>query len=87
MMNAAPDDLKIGQEPFKSTLAKQADWDSIESYYDYLRAHRAFKRINDDHLYTFGKNSLIENEQGKYSLLHPSKNWQATLTPLLSMML
>lgn len=69
MMNAAPDDLKIGQEPFKSTLAKQADWDSIESYYDYLRAHRAFKRINDDHLYTFVKNSLIENEQGKYSLL------------------
>ena len=69
MMNAAPDDLKIGQEPFKSTLAKQADWDSIESYYDYLRAHRAFKRINDDHLYTFAKNSLIENEQGKYSLL------------------
>ena len=69
MMNSAPDDLKITQEPFKSTLAKQADWDSIESYYEYLRAHRAFKRIDDDHLYTFAKNSLVENEQGKYSLL------------------
>ena len=69
MMNAAPDDLKIGQEPFKSTQAKQADWDSIESYYEYLRAHRAFKRIDDDHLYTFAKNSLVENEQEQYSLL------------------
>ncbi|WP_201512777.1 alpha/beta fold hydrolase [Psychrobacter alimentarius] len=69
MMNAAPDDLKIGQEPFKSTLAKQADWDSIESYYEYLRAHRAFKRINDEHLYTFAKNSLVQNEQERYSLL------------------
>ncbi len=69
MMNSAPDDLKITQEPFKSTLAKQADWDSIESYYEYLRAHRAFKRIDDDHLYTFAKNSLVHNEQERYSLL------------------
>jgi len=69
MMNSAPDDLKVAQEPFKSTLAKQANWDSIESYYDYLRAHRAFKRIHDDHLYTFAKNSLIQNEQEQYNLL------------------
>ena len=73
MMNAAPDDLKIGQEPFKSTLAKQTNWESIELYYDYLRAHRAFKRINDDHLYTFAKNSLVQNEQEQYSLLFAPK--------------
>ena len=73
MMNAAPDDLKVGQEPFKSTLAKQTNWESIELYYDYLRAHRAFKRINDDHLYTFAKNSLVQNEQGQYSLLFDPK--------------
>lgn len=64
-----PDKLKTGQEPFKSTRAKQADWESIDSYYDYLRAHRSFKRINDDNLYVFAKNSLVENEQGQYSLL------------------
>jgi len=69
MMNAAPDDLKVGQEPFKSTRAKQADWESIESYYNYLRAHRPFKRIDDNNLYVFAKNSLVENEQGQYSLL------------------
>ncbi len=69
MMNSAPDDLKIAQEPFKSTQAKQAQWESIESYYDYLRAHRAFKRIDDDNLYIFAKNSLVENKQGQHSLL------------------
>lgn len=69
MMDLMPDRLKIGQEPFKSTLAKQARWESIEAYYDYLRAHRAFKRIGDDNLYIFAKNSLIQNEETGYSLL------------------
>ncbi|WP_394211277.1 alpha/beta fold hydrolase [Psychrobacter piscatorii] len=69
MMNSAPDDLKITQEPFKSTQAKQTQWESVESYYDYLRAHRAFKRIDDNNLYIFAKNSLVQNKQGQYSLL------------------
>lgn len=69
LMNSVPQALKIGQEPFKSTRAKQANWESIEAYYDYLRAHRAFKRIDDNNLYVFAKNSLIQNEQGQYSLL------------------
>lgn len=69
MMNSVPNELKVDQEPFKSTRAKQADWESIESYYNYLRAHRPFKRIDDNNLYVFAKNSLVENEQGQYSLL------------------
>ncbi|WP_201562892.1 alpha/beta fold hydrolase [Psychrobacter sp. CMS30] len=69
MLNSAPNELKVDQEPFKSTRAKQADWESIESYYNYLRAHRPFKRIDDNNLYVFAKNSLVENEQGQYSLL------------------
>ena len=73
MMNAAPDDLKVGQEPFKSTLAKQTNWESIESYYNYLRAHRPFKRIDDNNLYVVAKNSLVQNEQGQYSLLFDPK--------------
>ncbi|WP_201594224.1 alpha/beta fold hydrolase [Psychrobacter vallis] len=68
-----PDSIKISQEPFKSTLAKQAEWQSIEAYYEYLRAHRAFKRIGDDHLYIFAKNSLIQNEEAAYSLLFTPK--------------
>lgn len=69
MMNSVPNELKVDQEPFKSTRAKQADWESIESYYNYLRAHRPFKRIDDNNLYVFAKKSLVENEQGQYSLL------------------
>ena len=69
IIDLLPIGLKAGQEPFKSTQAKQAAWESIESYYNYLRAHRAFKRIDDDNLYVFAKNSLVENEQGQYSLL------------------
>ena len=69
IIDLLPIRLKAGQEPFKSTQAKQAAWESVESYYNYLRAHRAFKRIDDDNLYVFAKNSLVENEQGQYSLL------------------
>ena len=69
IIDLLPIGLKAGQEPFKSTQAKQAAWESVESYYNYLRAHRAFKRIDDDNLYVFAKNSLVENEQGQYSLL------------------
>lgn len=69
IIDLLPIGLKAGQEPFKSTQAKQAAWESVESYYNYLRAHRAFKRIDDDNLYVFAKNSLVENKQGQYSLL------------------
>ncbi len=78
MMNSVPNELKVDQEPFKSTRAKQADWESIESYYNYLRAHRPFKRIDDNNLYVFAKNSLVENEQGQYSLLFDPKQEMAS---------
>lgn len=68
VMDLMPAKLKINYEPFKSTRAKQAEWQSIEAYYDYLRAHRAFKRIDDDHLYVFAKNSLVQEGQ-QYRLL------------------
>lgn len=73
IIDLLPSRLKIGREPFKSTQAKQANWDSIESYYNYLRAHRAFKRIDDNNLYVFAKNSLVENKQGQHSLLFAPK--------------
>ncbi len=69
MIDILPSRFKIGREPFKSTQAKQAAWESVQSYYDYLRAHRAFKRIDDNNLYIFAKNSLVENKQGQYNLL------------------
>ncbi|MEN6670057.1 alpha/beta hydrolase [Psychrobacter sp. B38] len=73
VMDWMPSRLKIGQEPFKSTLAKQAKWQSIDDYYAYLRAHRAFKRIGDDHLYVFAKNSLVQEGEGYRLLFTPEK--------------
>ncbi|WP_191600023.1 alpha/beta fold hydrolase [Marinomonas algicola] len=66
----------LNQEPFKSTLKKQSDWESTENYYQFLRQHRAYKRITDEHLRTFAKHSLvpksISNEEG-YTMLFPPK--------------
>lgn len=67
--NLMPRRVKLGQEPFKSTLSKQADWDSIQQYYEFLRNHRAFKRLSDEHLFIFAQNSLVKNNSGGYSLL------------------
>lgn len=64
-----PRALKMRQEPFKSTSVKQAHWNSVTAYYDHLRAHRAFKRISDEHLYTFAQNSLVAANQGGFELL------------------
>lgn len=64
-----PRQMKLSREPFKSTLTKQAHWDSVDDYYQYLRAHRAFKRISDEHLFIFAKNSLVANKKGGFSLL------------------
>lgn len=64
-----PAKMKIGREPFKSTLTKQSNWESVQDYYQYLRAHRAFKRISDEHLFIFANNSLQPDSTGGYCLL------------------
>ena len=64
-----PHKVKMSQEPFKSTLTKQAHWDSVEAYYAYLRDHRAFKRISDEHLFVFANNSLQADAKGGLSLV------------------
>lgn len=64
-----PRRLLMTQEPFKSTRKKQRYWTSIDDYYQYLRQHRAFKRISDEHLRTFANNSLVKTNDGRYTLL------------------
>ncbi|WP_201587543.1 alpha/beta fold hydrolase [Psychrobacter jeotgali] len=64
-----PRSLLMTQEPFKSTRNKQINWDSVDDYYKYLRKLRAFRRISDEHLYTFANNSLVKKDEGRYSLL------------------
>ena len=60
---------KAERELCESTLIKQAHWDSVADYYEHLRAHRAFKRIRDEHLFTFAQNSLVPAAQGGFELL------------------
>ncbi|MBS9779820.1 MAG: alpha/beta hydrolase [Moraxellaceae bacterium] len=65
-----PRPIKSRYEPFKSTLTKQSHWATIEDYYQFLRNHKAFKRVTDEHLYLYAKESLIACENGKgYQLL------------------
>ncbi|WP_367104915.1 alpha/beta fold hydrolase [uncultured Psychrobacter sp.] len=68
-----PRRILMTQEPFKSTAKKQAEWVSIDDYYQFLRQHRAFRRISDEHLYTFASNSLVKRDDGSYTLLFKPK--------------
>ena len=68
LYNRLPRWLKMTQEPFKSTEQKQADWRSVEDYYQYLRQHKAYKRVSDAHLLTYANNSLMATADGTLSL-------------------
>lgn len=75
LYNRIPRLVLLTQEPFKSTRKKQSDWDSVDEYYQDLRHNRAYKRISDDHLKIFAKNSLVlkQKEQSGFSLLFQPK--------------
>ncbi|WP_350561857.1 alpha/beta hydrolase [Psychrobacter sp. CAL346-MNA-CIBAN-0220] len=64
-----PRALKLTREPFKSTLTKQATWPSVPAFYEHLRTQRAYRRISDEHLQLFAKNSLVQQDNGSYTLL------------------
>ena len=68
LYSLVPRMVKMTREPFKSTQVKQADWYSVDGYYQFLRRHKAYKRINDEHLLTYATNSLEAGEQGKLTL-------------------
>ncbi len=62
--------LKLRYEPFKSTLKKQSHWATIDDYYQYLRTHKAFKRVTDKNLQIYAEQSLIACDNGVgYQLL------------------
>lgn len=85
LYSLVPRVVKMTREPFKSTQVKQADWDSVDTYYQFLRRHKAYKRITDEHLLTYAKNSLEAGEQGKLTLRFSPKQELANYfgTPLI----
>lgn len=85
LYSLVPRMVKMTREPFKSTQVKQADWHSVDAYYQFLRRHKAYKRITDEHLLTYAKNSLEAGEQGKLTLRFSPKQELANYfgTPLI----
>ncbi len=67
--NLLPRSLKLNREPFKSTVTKQAEWSTIQDFYEHLRDQRAYRRISDKHLQIFAENSLTQQHDGSYALM------------------
>ena len=68
LYSLVPRMVKMTREPFKSTQVKQADWHSVDAYYQFLRRHKAYKRITDEHLLTYAKNSLEVGQSAELTL-------------------
>lgn len=85
LYSLVPRMVKMTREPFKSAQVKQAKWGSVDAYYQFLRRHKAYKRISDEHLLTYAKNSLEAGEQGKLTLRFSPKQELANYfgTPLI----
>ena len=85
LYSLVPRVVKMTREPFKSTQVKQANWDSVDAYYQFLRRHKAYKRITDEHLLTYAKNSLEAGQSAKLTLRFSPKQELANYfgTPLI----
>ena len=85
LYSLVPRRVKMTREPFKSTRVKQADWDSVDAYYQFLRRHKAYKRITDKHLLTYAKNSLEAGQSAELTLRFSPKQELANYfgTPLI----
>lgn len=85
LYSLVPRMVKMTREPFKSTQVKQANWGSVDAYYQFLRRHKAYKRITDEHLLTYAKNSLEPGEQAELTLRFSPKQELANYfgTPLI----
>ena len=85
LYSLVPRVVKMTREPFKSTQVKQADWDSVDGYYQFLRRHKAYKRITDEHLLTYAKNSLEAGQSAELTLRFSPKQELANYfgTPLI----
>lgn len=85
LYSLVPRMVKMTREPFKSTQVKQADWDSVDGYYQFLRRHKAYKRITDEHLLTYAKNSLEAGQSAELTLRFSPKQELANYfgTPLI----
>ncbi|MDN5566067.1 MAG: alpha/beta hydrolase [Psychrobacter sp.] len=64
-----PRATKLKRQPFKSALDKQTVWPSIDAFYDNLRQNKAYRRVSDEHLYLFAKESLVQQGAEYYTFI------------------
>ncbi|WLP94651.1 alpha/beta fold hydrolase [Psychrobacter sp. M13] len=64
-----PRAIKLKRQPFKSALEKQTIWSSVDELYESLRANKAYRRVSDEHLYLFAKESLVQQSDGSYTFI------------------
>ena len=85
LYSLVPRMVKMTREPFKSTQVKQANWRSVDGYYQFLRRHKAYKRITDEHLLTYATNSLEAGQSAELTLRFSPKQELANYfgTPLI----
>lgn len=85
LYSLVPRMVKMTREPFKSTQVKQANWGSVDAYYQFLRRHKAYKRITDEHLLTYAQNSLEVGQSDELTLRFSPKQELANYfgTPLI----
>ncbi len=73
LYKAIPRRVKLNREPFKSALSKPLTWSSTIAFYEHLRAKRAYRRISDEHLQIFAKESLTRHDDGSYRYIFSPK--------------
>lgn len=61
--------IKLRRQPFKSALNKKVIWSSVDEFYENLRENKAYRRISDEHLYLFAEQSLIQQDDGRYTFI------------------
>lgn len=85
LYSLVPRMVKMTREPFKSTQVKQTNWHSVDAYYQFLRRHKAYKRITDEHLLTYATNSLEAGQSAELTLRFSPKQELANYfgTPLI----
>ena len=74
-LGCVPYFVKKNFEPFKSSLKKKDQWESIEEYFNFLKNAKGYKRISTQNLQIFAKESLKKAANGKHELIFP-KDWE-----------
>ena len=76
LIRLAPKQLLKYFDPAKSAIKKKTNWSSKEEFISEYRAHRAYKRIDDQSLAYFKAHAVKESKSGGVELVYPT-DWES----------